>query len=96
MNIHARTLLAAWLLLTGSADATETENLNTRILPVPGQVMIDGRTEDWDLSGGVFVCSDVENLRSKMGLWVHTMYDADNLYVLARWRDETPMSNPGS
>ncbi|HYW78137.1 MAG TPA: hypothetical protein VE890_01115, partial [Thermoguttaceae bacterium] len=24
------------------------------------------------------------------------MYDADNFYVLARWLDETPMSNPGS
>lgn len=98
MNIWTRTRLVLLLFLFGSwtAHATETENLNIRILPVPGQMAIDGKTEDWDLSGGVFVCGDVENLRDKMGLWVHTMYDADNFYVLARWMDETPMSNPGS
>lgn len=98
MSIYTRTLLIAWLIMAGSwtASATETENLNTLILPTPGKMVIDGKTDDWDISGGVFVCSDVENLRDKMCLWVHTMYDADNLYVLARWIDETPMSNPGS
>jgi len=75
--------------------ATETENLNIRILPVPGQVKIDGQTGDWDLSGGVFVCGDVENLRDQLSVWVHAMYDAENLYVLGRYRDETPLSNPG-
>ncbi|MBN2475475.1 MAG: PQQ-binding-like beta-propeller repeat protein [Pirellulales bacterium] len=90
--------MATSLLLAGSwhAIATETENLNARILPTPGKMATDGRIDDWDLSGGVFVCSDVENLRDKMGVWVHAMYDADNLYVLARWIDETPLSNPGS
>ncbi|MDA0838598.1 MAG: PQQ-binding-like beta-propeller repeat protein [Planctomycetota bacterium] len=77
-------------------QATETENLNIRILPPPGKVVIDGKSDDWDLSGGIFVCSDVENLRDKMGAWIHIMYDADNLYVITRWLDETPMSNPGS
>ena len=45
------------------AMATETENLNIRILPPPGKVDIDGKIVDWDLSGGVFVCGDVENQR---------------------------------
>ena len=31
-----------------------------------------------------------------MAVWIHAMYDAENLYVLARWIDETPMSHPGS
>ncbi len=78
------------------AMATETENLGIRILPVPGKVAIDGKVDDWDLSGGVLVCGDVENMRDKMAVWIHTMYDADNLYVLARFLDETPMSHPGS
>ncbi len=78
------------------APATETENLNIRILPTPGQMVVDGKVDDWDLSGGVFVCGDVENLRDQMAVWIHTMYDADSLYVLARFIDETPMSNPGS
>jgi len=84
------------LLAATAAQATETENLGIRILPPPGKVGIDGKVADWDLSGGVFVCGDVENLRDKMAVWIHTMYDADNLYVLARFIDETPMSNPGS
>lgn len=85
----------AALLATLVVQATETENLNIRILPPPGKVAIDGQYGDWDLSGGVFVCGDVENQRDHMAVWIHAMYDAENLYVLARWLDETPLSNPG-
>jgi hypothetical protein len=88
------TILAA--VTAATAAATETENLGIRILPVPGTMTVDGEADDWDLSGGVFVCGDVENLRDQMAVWIHAMYDADNLYVLARWVDETPMSHPGS
>jgi hypothetical protein len=91
---HTSALL---ILLTGlSALATETENLNIRILPAADRPTIDGKANDWNLSGGVFVCGDVENLRDQMAVWIHTMYDAENLYVLARWLDETPLSHPGS
>lgn len=89
-------VLVATAVGASRASATETENLGIRILPVPGKVAVDGKTEDWDLSGGVFVCGDAENLRDKMAVWIHAMYDAENLYVLARWIDETPMSHPGS
>lgn len=88
--------LSLFFLFTENSFATETENLNIQILPKPGNVVIDGKFDDWDLSGGVFACSDVENLRDKMAVWINVMYDADNLYVLARWIDETPLSNPGS
>jgi hypothetical protein len=76
--------------------ATETENLGISILPTPGAVTIDGKVNDWDLSGGEFICSDAENQRDKMAVWMHGMYDADNLYLLARWKDDAPMNNPGS
>ena len=89
-------VLVATVVGAFRASATETENLGIRILPVPGKVAVDGKTEDWDLSGGVFVCGDAENLRDKMAVWIHAMYDAENLYILARWIDETPMSHPGS
>ena len=91
--------LAVWAAAIASAatvaTATETENLNIRILPAPASMAIDGKANDWDLSGGVFVCGDVENLRDQMGVWIHAMYNAENLYVLARWLDETPLSHPG-
>ena len=78
-----------------SSLATETENQNIQILPVTKPLTIDGDMKDWDLSGGVLVCNDVENLCNKMGAWIHAMYDKDNLYVLSRWMDDSPMSNKG-
>ena len=77
------------------AWATETENLGIRALPAPGAVTIDGAVNDWDLSGALFTCGDVEHQRDHFGVWTSAMYDANNLYVLARWIDETPLNNPG-
>ena len=88
-------LLGAGLALS-SLHATETENLGIRILPAPGKVTIDAKYDDWELAGGVFACSDVENLRARLACWFHVMYDRHSLYILARWIDETPMNNPGS
>ena len=94
-TIHSGCLLFAIILGSAASQATETENLGIRILPAPGKVEIDGKFADWDLGGGVFVCGDVEHQRDQLAVWIHAMYDAENLYVLARWRDETPLSNPG-
>jgi hypothetical protein len=88
-------LLVAAACSSGLTHATETENLNMQVLPAPGKVVVDGKFDDWDLTGGIFACSDVENLRDQFGMWYHTMYDAENLYVLARWKDPTPLNNPG-
>ncbi len=79
-----------------AALATETENLGISILPAPGKVVIDGKYDDWDLTGGLFTCSDVEHQRGTMGTWFHAMYDEKHLYLLVRWLDDTPMNNPGS
>jgi len=86
----------AFVLFMGRAGATETENQNIEVLPAPGPVTVDGRTDDWDLSGGIFACGDVENSASSYGVWFHALYDAERLYLLARWVDKTPMNNPGS
>ncbi|HUU98157.1 MAG TPA: PQQ-binding-like beta-propeller repeat protein, partial [Phycisphaerae bacterium] len=94
-----RTLCCALLVvstITGIAFATETEHLGMQVLPAPGKVVIDGKTADWDVSAGILACSDVENMRDKFSVWFHTMWDAGNLYLLARWNDETPLNNPGS
>jgi len=82
-------------LLGGPVWGTETENLGIRSLPAPGKVTVDGKADDWDLSGGIFVCGDAENLRDQLAVWLHLMYDSENLYILARWSDDTPMNNPG-
>lgn len=87
---------AAFLLDVVPSAATETENLNLAVLPALGPVVVDGVFDDWDLSAGVFVCGDVENQRDHYAVWIHAMYDADSIYVLARWIDATPMNNPGT
>jgi hypothetical protein len=51
------------LALAGAARTTETENLGIAVLPAPGKVVVDGKCDDWDLSGGIFICGDVENMR---------------------------------
>ena len=78
------------------AYATETENFGIRILPAPANIKVDGNISDWDLSGSVFACGDVEHYRDKFGVWFSAMYDSQNLYLLARWNDDTPMNNIGS
>ena len=85
--------LVAGLALAPSARATETENIGIRVLPAPGAVVVDGKAGDWDLSGGIFACNDCETQRDQYGVWFHAMYDASNLYLLARWVDDTPMNN---
>ncbi|HUW34181.1 MAG TPA: PKD domain-containing protein [Planctomycetota bacterium] len=73
---------------------TPTENTSIRSLPAPDKVVIDGKIDDWDFSGGILVCKNVEQQRDTQSAWVHLMHDARNLYVLTRWCDEIPMNNP--
>ena len=88
-------LTTAVLILATMAAAAPTEHQGLRILPAPGKTTIDGRADDWDLTGGIFICDDPETQRDKFAVWFHAMYDAQNLYVLARWVDPTPLNNPG-
>ena len=83
------------LSVCGRVQATQTENTGIRVLPAPGMVTIDGKVGDWDLSGGIFVCDSVETQRDHYAVWLHVMYDAQNLYVLAHFLDQTPLNNPG-
>ncbi len=95
---RARAIMSAACVMTmaGLVLGTETENHGIRILPAPGRVVVDGSAGDWDLTGGVFICGDVENLRDKIACWFHAMYDEDSLYFLSRWIDHTPLNNPGT
>lgn len=83
-------------LLAAVGGATESEHLGMQVLPAETPVVIDGKSDDWNLAAGVLICGDVENLKDKLGVWVHAMYDERHLYVLARFLDETPLNNPGS
>lgn len=62
------------------------------VVPAPGEVVIDGRLDDWDLSGQIemFV---VEDTRDAMNAKIAAMYDANSFYLSGEIADETPMMN---
>ncbi len=107
MHIQTRTagfsLIGLTLLVFGSlvltprsARAVATQNHVLHILPAPGPVKMNCSTADWDFSGGLFTCGDVVRLRNKCSVWLLAMYDKKNLYLLAKWKDPTPLNNPQS
>jgi len=73
--------------------ATQTDNFGIHAVPTPGKVKIDGKLNDWDLSGEILMCYDLETLLEKYSAKVAVMYDKENLYVSVRWKDEIPMGN---
>ena len=88
-----------WLALAfvacPAAWALQTENTGMRALPAPGPVNVDGKLDDWDLSGGIFACDEVVTMRDRFGVWFFLMYDSQFVYVAGHFLDETPCNNPG-
>jgi len=93
--------IAAWgLLLAGlafPAHAPGNDNGRGRhkqlyAVPAPGKVVIDGKLDDWDLSGQIemFV---IQATRGTMNAKFAVMYDADALYLGADVNDPSPMMN---
>ncbi|MFZ2654036.1 MAG: hypothetical protein WAX69_03915 [Victivallales bacterium] len=76
-----------------STWATSTINNGIHAVPVPGKVDIDGKLDDWDLSGKILVCPDVETMRDSYSGEIALMYDTDYLYVSVHWKDPVPMGN---
>lgn len=87
--------LLAPLLAASALAASETANAGLRIVPAPGAVRIDGQADDWDRSAAILVHGALASHRDRLGLWLQAMHDADHLYILALWRDPTPLDNPG-
>jgi hypothetical protein len=86
-------LIGILAILGRNANAQQTDNYEIRALPAPGPVAIDGKLDDWDLSGEIFSCYDVENLKDKNAVRTSAMYDDNGLYLSFRIKDHTPMQN---
>jgi hypothetical protein len=98
MTLH-KTLIAAILGTVLLAGAGRADNDNGRgrhkqlyAVPVPGKVVVDGKLDDWDLSGQIemFV---VQATRGTMNAKFAVMYDAEALYLGADVNDPSPMMN---
>ncbi|MFM7291435.1 MAG: hypothetical protein ACKO6B_09400, partial [Planctomycetia bacterium] len=61
-------------------------------MPAPGKVVIDGKLDDWDRSGEIFMFVD-EQSRDTLSMTAAMMYDKDALYIGGHWKDPTPPMN---
>ncbi|MFG0248979.1 MAG: sugar-binding protein, partial [Phycisphaeraceae bacterium JB051] len=70
----------------------QSQNEGINAVPVPqGQsVQIDGKLDDWDTSGRIWIFAD-KDIRNDYSTQVSTMWDKDNLYLAIDWKDPTPM-----
>lgn len=93
-----RMILACGLLLSASAAqayvaiVNKTDHSQIHVVPPPGKVVIDGKLEDWDLSGAIEMFID-EASRDSYSVRGAMMYDTEFLYVGAKVKDPTPMRN---
>jgi hypothetical protein len=90
-------VVGAWLLqlavpLAAQEQGSRGRNKRIFVVPRPGPVVIDGKLDDWDLSGQihVYVTPETSEMQS---IRVALMYDAEALYVSGVVRDPTPMMN---
>ena len=94
MKYYLPLALAGALALPASAQQIGATSLNNQItvVPAPGAVAIDGQTDDWDLSAGIWSYND-PTLVEKYSVWTHLMWDEKGVYFLARYADQTPLQN---
>jgi sugar lactone lactonase YvrE len=84
--------LALLLALTARAETGLGRHKKVYAVPVSGAVTIDGKLDEWDLSGQIemFVMSETKEMQSaKFAL----MYDSEAVYLGAELRDPSPMMN---
>lgn len=86
-------LVVLCALVTSRLMAVQTDTHGIHAVPAPGPVVVDGKLDDWDLSGQVLQCYDVESLKDVYSAQIAMMYDADALYVSIHWKDPTPIGN---
>jgi hypothetical protein len=92
MTRHTAALLAC-LLATTTAFAQQTDNYQLRAVPAAKPPVLDGKLDDWDLSGDILICYDLETMRDTHSVRAAAMYDRDHLYLSFRFKDRTPMVN---
>ncbi len=74
------------------ADSGRGRHQQFYVVPAPGAMVVDGRLEDWDLSGQIemFV---VEGTRAVQHAKIAAMYDDQAFYLSGEIADPTPMMN---
>ena len=88
-------LMAAMAAVTGFGDlasgvkGNRTWNVGLVAEPLKGPVTVDGKLDDWDLSGQILTAQI--GREAKYSVRTAAMWDETNLYLSFVWRDPTPM-----
>ncbi len=85
-------IMASAISVSAQNDSGRGRHAQFYVTPTPGNVVIDGKLNDWDLSGQIemFV---VEATRSTQTAKIAAMYDDKALYLSGEINDPTPMMN---
>ena len=93
--------LAAGLTLAGALHAQDagqnmigrqTQNEGFFAVPAKGAVTIDGRLDEWDLSGQTWSYADT-SVRDTFSVRTAAMWGRENLYLCFIWRDPMPLNS---
>lgn len=92
-GIRVCLILVLLVLLGLPAMAQQTNNYVLRAVPAPEPITLDGKLDEWDLSGEIVMCYDLDTLSDTHSVRTAAMYDADYLYLSFCFRDRTPLVN---
>lgn len=70
-----------------------TRNTKISVMPVKTPVVVDGKLDEWDVSGEVLIAYEPELFRGRYDTRLHMMYDEMGLYVGLIWHDLKPCYN---
>ncbi len=70
----------------------QTQNEGFSAVPTKGAVKVDGKLDEWDLSGQIWSYADT-SVRDSFSVKTAAMWDADNLYLSFLWRDPMPLNS---
>ena len=90
--------IACGAMVTATASAAEnmigrqTQNEGFFAVPAPRAVKIDGRLDEWDLSGQIWSYADT-SVRDTFSVKTAAMWDRENLYLSFVWRDPMPLNS---
>lgn len=67
----------------------QSHNIGLTVVPTKGSVNVDGKLDEWDWSGRIWIFAD-KLVRNRFSAEVGAMWDNENLYLAAKWKDPTP------
>ena len=93
-NLIAIFAVAVVMVISATpALAQRAVNRGLHAVPAPAKVTIDAMPDEWDTSGEIVCCKDVASMLEIESCRVAAMWDEQNLYLLFRFKDPTPMQN---